>query len=486
MPKKNAFLFLLLFFFYACSQEENPKPNIVIFIADDVSWDDFGCYGNKAVATPNIDALAKNGLVFNNAFLTASSCSPSRVSIMSGRYPHNTGAPELHMPLPEGIPTIGTQLKATNYFVGASGKWHMGEVAKTDFDIVLDKDFGQGGEGKWIDLLNMTPKDKPFFLWLASIDAHRDWGENRFENTTVLEAIEIPSYMRDDSITRADLKHYYDEIARFDYHIGEIIKALKLKGQYENTIIVVMADNGRPFPRDKTRLYDSGIKTPFIISWKAGGVHAGQTCNALVSVIDIAPTLAELSGGAKIESYQGRSFARLLRTPELEHRKFVFAEHNWHDYAAHERMVRSKDYLYIENALPSKRMSSAADVHSGAAFQSLVQSYRNNALSDEQLENFMQPRPSAEFYDCRKDALQLHNLIEHQDYKDVIAQMRTALADWGSRSGDHIPNRLTPDRYDFFTARSKDTTKHFLDVDRMEVAGEVHRATHITGDQLGF
>ncbi|MEO0341192.1 MAG: sulfatase, partial [Bacteroidota bacterium] len=266
--KPYLLLLAVLFMLNACSETSDERPNIIVFIADDVSWDDFACYGNPAVKTPNIDALAAEGMRFNKVFLTASSCSPSRVSIMTGRYPHNTGAPELHMPLPAGIPTIGNQLHEAGYFVGASGKWHLGAAAKSGFDLVLDQNFGAGGEARWLEALDSTTLDQPFFLWLAAIDAHRGWGKNDFSQQTDLDKIVVPPYMRDDSTTRADLGHYYDEITRFDYHIGQVLAALEERQQLENTLIIVMADNGRPFPRDKTRLYDSGMQTPFIVSWK--------------------------------------------------------------------------------------------------------------------------------------------------------------------------------------------------------------------------
>jgi N-sulfoglucosamine sulfohydrolase len=128
-------LFCLVFSCTIHAYAQDSRPSIVVIIADDVSYNDFGCYGNKAAKTPNIDALAANGIKFTNAFLTASSCSPSRCSIMSGRYPHNTGAPELHMPLPMHVPTIAGQLKKTGYYVASSGKWHLGDAAKNDFDL---------------------------------------------------------------------------------------------------------------------------------------------------------------------------------------------------------------------------------------------------------------------------------------------------------------------------------------------------------------
>ena len=116
---KSVLLLLSIFIFISCNsniEKKIDKPNFIIFIADDISWDDFGCYGNKEVKTPNIDKLAEEGLIFKNMYLTTSSCSPSRNSIITGRYPHNTGAPELHSQPPMDMKTFIFELKESGYY----------------------------------------------------------------------------------------------------------------------------------------------------------------------------------------------------------------------------------------------------------------------------------------------------------------------------------------------------------------------------------
>jgi arylsulfatase A-like enzyme len=344
---KSTLLGLSSFMLISCLQEkETSPPNFIVFIADDVSWNDFGCYGNTEVYTPNIDRIAVQGIKFTNTYLTASSCSPSRVSILSGRYPHNTGACELHTEPPVDLPGIADVLKNQGYYCGQAGKWHAGEFLKSGFDTLHTKIIMNGGEGKWLEMVETRPMDKPFFFWLASIDAHRDWGENEFSGTHNSSSISPPLYMSDGEETRNDLAQYYDEITRFDYYIGQVESLLEEQGALDNTLFIIMADNGRPFPGCKTRVYDRGMKTPFIISWKNGISQKNSICESMVSVIDIAPTLADLAGSTTIpESFQGKSFASLINDPSSDFRTFVFSEHNWHDYEAHERMVRTKDHL---------------------------------------------------------------------------------------------------------------------------------------------
>ncbi len=245
------------------------KPNIVLFLADDVSWNDFGCYGNKEVKTPNIDRLAQSGIRFTNFFLTASSCSPSRNSIITGRYPHNTGAAELHTEPPLDMVSFPEILKKNGYFTAQVGKFHMGEYARRGFDVTnenvqLNAD---GGEELWVKTLKGRPKDKPFMLWYASYDAHRPWGPDEMTGTHEAESVTPPFYLANASATKCDLAKYYDEIARFDRYIGLVIGELRKQGILENSIIIVMADNGRPFPHSKTRVNDRGMKTPFVLFW---------------------------------------------------------------------------------------------------------------------------------------------------------------------------------------------------------------------------
>ena len=159
----------MLFTFISCnpiSKKKKERPNFIIFIADDISWDDFGCYGNKQVKTPNIDKLSTEGMLFKNMYLTTSSCSPSRNSIITGRYPHNTGAPELHSEPPMEMKTFIKELKNNGYFTASSGKFHLGEYARPSFDIIHEnkEETGLGGESKWVNTIENRPMDKPFFF----------------------------------------------------------------------------------------------------------------------------------------------------------------------------------------------------------------------------------------------------------------------------------------------------------------------------------
>ena len=153
------FLTFLFTAFHFHSVSLADKPNVVFFIADDVSQEDFGCYGHPVIQTPNVDALAKQGMRFDNAYLTTSSCSPTRCSIITGRYPHNTGAPELHVRLPKEQIRFPELLREAGYYTALSGKNHMFGNKDRAFDRIT----GGGGPGKEKDCLLYTspsPRDR--------------------------------------------------------------------------------------------------------------------------------------------------------------------------------------------------------------------------------------------------------------------------------------------------------------------------------------
>ncbi|MDO6436948.1 sulfatase [Cyclobacterium sp. 1_MG-2023] len=457
--KSISFIFVLLAlltannFIYA----QDNRPNIIMIIADDIGYEDLGSYGNEIAVTPVTDRIATEGIKFSNFFLTTSSCSPSRSSIISGRYPHNTGAAELHTEMPEQILTFPELLKEAGYFTGQSGKWHMGPTPRKGFDLIYDKkpQIGDGGEDYWVPLLKERPKDKPFFLWLAALDAHRPWGENEFSGAHNPEDVNVPPFLANAVATKKDLANYYDEITRFDHYIGLVEEELERQGQLENTIIFILSDNGRPFPRSKTRLIDSGIKSPLLVKWPKG-LKAGLKVDALVSSIDLAPTFLDLAGVEPPGNFQGKSFLTVLKNPYMPFRNYVFAEHNWHDQEAHERMVRTKDYLYIKNNRSQYANPGPADSNASDSYADLKKLRDQGKLNPAQADIFVSPRPNEEFYRIDGDAFQLLNRATATEGKEELDLLRKALELWSIETDDSVPQNLTQDWYDIETGKALD------------------------------
>lgn len=443
---------ILCLIFYSCTTKTDQtalQPNMIVFIADDVSWDDLGCYGNDQVKSPNIDALANEGIIFKNAYLTTSSCSPSRNSIITGRYPHNTGAAELHSMPPMEMISLPEILKSDGYYTLQAGKFHMGDYAIRGFDEIHSdrKINGHGGEAYWVNAIENAPDDKPFFMWFASHDAHRGWAENQFTGTHKPNEIEVPEYLVDGPKTRLDLVNYFDEISRFDYYIGEVIKKLKEKGNYENTIIIVMADNGRPFPHSKTRVNDQGVKTPFVVHYPKLTASNNSVTESLISAVDIAPTLIDFAGIEPLDHFQGVSFKNLLLEPSQKFRNYVFAEHNWHDYEAFERMVSNERYMYIKNERPQFSQQGPLDAVNSPSYTELKLALLDGSITARQSDIFMAPRPDEELYDLIADPYQYNNLMMGDDIPQVYKELKQKLAEWTTATADDLPDNITKDWY---------------------------------------
>lgn len=175
--------------------EPDLRPNIVLIIGDDISIDDHGIYGHPNIRTPNVDALARAGMRFDNADLTSSQCSPTRATLITGRYPHNSGAPELHMPVPAGQTMFPKLLKDSGYYTAAIGKWHLGGNVRVAFD--RSEDSGPSGAEKWVPTLRDRPQDRPFFMWFAANDAHRDWQADSVSPSHLPSDAIVPPYLVD-------------------------------------------------------------------------------------------------------------------------------------------------------------------------------------------------------------------------------------------------------------------------------------------------
>lgn len=429
--------------------------NVVIMIADDLAWNDLGCYGHPRIKTPNIDRLAAGGMTFDNAFLTTSSCSPSRCSIMTGRFPHSTGAGELHLPLPADQVTFPKLLKAAGYYTAAAGKWHLGNLVTDHFSKIYGRG-GASGSGDWVKAVSEIPEKKNFFLWLAASDPHRGWSRNAIPEPHQREDVVLPPFLPDTPEIRDDFTLYYDEVSRFDHYVGLVVEALGKRGLLESTLILVMSDNGRPFPRCKTTLYDSGIKTPFVASMP-GTVPSGVRSESLVSAVDIAPTVLELAGIAAQDSFQGKSFVRVLHDPEATIQNYVHAEHNWHDYRARERSVRTKHFLYIANDFPGLPATPPADAVNSPTWASMRQLLSRGKLTADQFDCFVIPRPEEQLFDVISDPFQLKNLASIPAYQKRLQIMRGIHNAWTERTKDERPKNLdeevTRDGFDRVTGK---------------------------------
>lgn len=449
-------------------------PNIILILADDLAWNDLSPYGHESIMTPHLQRLADGGMRFDNAILTTSSCSPSRASILTGRYPHQTDAEELHWPLPKEQVTFVEKLKEKGYWTGAAGKWHLGEEVRDRFDLILEVDTSgfqlppgeaagagdfaetlagdaKSGATDWVPLMRQRDREKPFFLWLAALDPHRPYDRSILEEGAHPDEVRLPPYHPDTPAVRADYQKYYDEITRLDRFVGDVLDELDQQDIADNTLVLFLSDNGRPFPRDKTTLYDSGIKTPMLARWPAR-IAPGSVCPRLVSSVDLAKTFLRLAEiGKPGISFEGIDLTSLFTEPLEPVRDYVFAEKNWHDYEDHARAVRNERYKYIRNYFEDLPLTPPADVVRSATHVELIRLYEKGELTPAQAICFAAPRPAEELYDLKLDPDELNNLAADDRYFPVLRAMRAALADWENKTADTVPTLRTADEFDRLT-----------------------------------
>jgi len=449
-------------------------PNIVVILADDMAWDDLGAFGNKNVRTPNLDRLAAEGMTFEQAFLTISSCSPSRASILTGRYPHQTDAEQLHWPMPASQIIFPQRLKQAGYFVGAAGKWHLGDAMRERFTVVREVDTSgfqlppnagadtggkfvetaigdaRSGCSDWVSLLRERDPRKPFFVWLAAVDPHRPYDKQISNQPHRPEEVVLPPYHPDTLLVRRDYARYYDEITRLDRFVGEVLAELDAQAVAENTLVIFFSDNGRPFPRDKTTLYDSGIRTPLIVRWPAV-VNRGTRCKQLVSSIDLASTILSVANVNPGRTFSGKDFSPLLRGENIEIRDAIFAEKNWHDYEDRSRAVRDKRYKYIINHYSDLPGTPPADAARSDTFKEMQRLRAEEKLPEVQSTCFRAPRPREELYDLTTDPYELNDLARDPAHLDTLERLRAEYKHWRIRTREKAPRLRTPDEFDRVT-----------------------------------
>ncbi|MEZ6068225.1 MAG: sulfatase-like hydrolase/transferase [Planctomycetaceae bacterium] len=292
---------------------------------------------------------------------------------------------------------------------------------------------------------------------MAATDPHRDYQAGAIDPPHTSDDVIVPPIFPDTLPVREDVALYYDEISRFDDYIGKVVRKLSEQGALDETFILFISDNGRPFPRCKTTVYEDGVRTPFIVRFpplvKAGGIS-----QSVVSTVDIAPTILELAGLSPAavlpDRLQGSSFAAVLRDPSQSTREFAFSEHNWHDYRAFERGVCDGRFRLVRNWLTDLPCTPPADAVRSPTYAEMQRLRQSGELTEPQRLVFDTPRRKVELYDVDRDPNCLHDLADSEEHRGDLRRLRTALDAWQVETHDEFPaDALTPDRFDRETGR---------------------------------
>ena len=407
------------------------QPNIVFMLSDDHSAGDLGCYGNTAIQTPNLDALAGRGMRFDRAYVTSPQCSPSRASILTGRTPHAIGASRLHVDAFADTPGVPRALQSAGYFTGALRKVHQGHLQQTF-------DYYGGAAEPFARFFEVRPKDRPFFLWFGSIDPHRDYAPGACDPPHEPEAMKVPDFLADTPETRQDLALYYDEIARFDRECGELMALLDSEGLAENTLIIMAGDNGMPFPRAKATLYEPGVRVPMLAAWP-GVIAPGGHTRALVSLMDLARTWIDAADAPVPDSMEGQSLTPLFRGDTDAVREMLFTERNWHDNWDPMRSVITDRYKLIRNYRPDVGYLPSLDLLRSPSYAAISALAEENRLDGHLAWYRATDKPPVELYDLETDPGEWNNLGGLAEHAPRVAALNRALGQWMNDTKDFLP-----------------------------------------------
>jgi arylsulfatase A-like enzyme len=447
---------LIVFVFLGCGSEKKTvprRPNILILMSDNHSWNHLGCYGDPVIKTPTIDQLSENGLRFTNAYCSAPSCTPARASMLTGQdiWRLEEGA-NLWGTLPAKFKVYTDMLEDAGYLVGHEGKgWGPG-------------DYEAGGRSRnpagerfntFEEFYNEKEKGQPFCYWYSSRDPHRPFKVGGWEKTGIdPDDIPVPPYLPNIDEVRKDIGDYYDEIQNFDRDVASYIQLVKEMGQLENTLVVVCSDNGWQMPRGLANLYDFGTRIPLVISMPER-YKGGRVIDDFISLNDFAPTFLDLAGLPIPDYMNARSFVNILESEKEgivdEERDFIVVARERHAFVRKggpgygARSIRTKDFLYIRNYEPDSWPAGEPPLYGDVDAHMLhyPSPTKLHILKNRDMEGVKKlfelafaQRPAEELYDLVKDPFQMNNVAGNSEYDEVRKMLSDKLTKYLEENGD--------------------------------------------------
>ncbi|MDF1842720.1 MAG: sulfatase-like hydrolase/transferase [Rubripirellula sp.] len=411
------------------------KPNLLFVIADDCTFRDIGCYGGQA-HTPNIDGLAGEGVRMTHCFQTAPMCSPTRHNIYTGQYPVKTGAYPNHTSTYGHVNNITHYLKPLGYRVALSGKTHIGPRNLFPFEYSVAN---KNPDMRAIDeLMAECSKSKtPFCLFACSNEPHSPWNKGDASRYPPQD-VKLPPYLADTPEVRDAFSRYLAEITFYDRQVGQLLELLDKHELAQDTLVMVVSEQGNSFPFAKWTCYDNGLQSAMIVRWP-GQIEPGSVSDAMVEYVDVTPTFVELAGGKLPAELDGKSMVEVLRGNAQEHKEFVYGVMttrgiiNGNDsYPI--RSIRSRNHKLILNLNNSEPFTNACT--KSREFQSIVRAAETGDLKAKQVVQRYQNRPAIEFYDVIADPLEMNNLADSSAHQQTIKQLKQQLYRWMESQGD--------------------------------------------------
>ncbi len=434
MPKTHLIslaLGLLLPSLYAAE-----KPNIVVFICDDLNVLDSEPYGSD-LRTPNIARLAADGLKFNKAYVASPACGPSRTAMLTGLWPARNGAEQNHQPPRDDIISLIPVLKSLGYEVVACGKVAHNAWAKYHhFNVVIDTPGGSTNTVAVAKFLTERDKSKPLCLFYGTRHPHTPWKTNEGYDPAKLR---LPPTQVDTVATREERAKYSTDVTRADTLLGEL-RALVKENVPGDTLTLFTGDNGGNWPFGKWTCYDAGIHVPLIISWP-GHIAPATSTDAMVSWPDMIPTFIELAGGTVPKDIDGKSYAAVLRGTATTHRDRIFTAHSCDgDFNVYPiRSVQTSRWKYIRNLHPEFQHQSHITRSTGPSGIVFWNTWLTAAETDPSAAAIVKrfsEHPEEELYDLQADPFELNNLANNPEQAERLKSMRAELTIWMKEQGD--------------------------------------------------
>lgn len=414
--------------------KKHNRPNVIQIIVHDTGTS-YGCYGNKYVKTPHIDKLADEGVLFEKNFSTAPFCSPSRGSIITGKWPHVNGLmglTNMGWDLPASNATDAVLFKNGGYETILCGMQHEKQSTKElGFEKIIETDSSYCIDvaPKAVDFINNRNSDEDnFYMRIGFIEAHRIGEDNLWQpykdRAPQPEDIKVPDFLNETPEGREQHSQFYGSISAIDDAVGRILDALRESGLEDKTIFVYTTDHGIPFPKAKSTLYDNGTNTVLIMKYPKL-IKEGTRFNQLISNIDLLPTLLDICGIDIPSDINGKSFSSLFRNEDYIENEYVFTQQNTQANDI-KRGVRSKRWKFIYNCVAGRAMQLPIDVKPMAAVWEL---YDDEINAD---------RAKFELYDLDNDKNEVSNLSGKDEYKDIENQLKEVLFNWMKDTCDPV------------------------------------------------
>lgn len=431
------------------STAEN-KPNIVLIVADDLGYHDVGSYGNTVINTPNIDRLAREGMSFDNAFVPASMCSPSRAALYTGMYPHKNGMARNHSQAKTGTKSMPHYLTELGYRTALVGKSHVKPFSVFPFER-LERNLADVSH--YLDEVDQNP----FLMVIAQHHPHIPWLRNKVYNP---DEIVLSKKLLDTPETRDAVARYYSSVSAADEELGAYLNLFEERGLQDNTVIIFMSDHGPQLPFAKFSNYDASLRVPLIVRMPDGLMKDVRTTN-LSSSVDLLPTIIEIAGGGPPSGIDGHSLMDTIKGGSKSTHSTVFGTHstkglNLKDIKPYGiRTARTATFRYVKNLHPQNTPRSFLTdprpfkgsikylrrygVWVSPGLTKYWQSWLDLAKSDTyaaEVVNSYLHRPTEELYDTNNDPDELNNLAGLPQYQSTLNQLRGELVCWAHQQGD--------------------------------------------------